>query len=428
MADNGTKASSDSPVIAALKGLPQAHVKPISGEASVNEKSGYVGELVTYSALDNALSDVADAVEAQNPSGVLIVEDRALLHSSWAWESISSEVGRLGQNLDQLRESIAAFDAPPVVQYDAYNFVAPTAAIALVPAVAGLISAAGAAPSLLGAVADVVGMFRTEYATAGRSMSPQGTPVVVEMSRLLRSRNVVNAVDGFMLTKNSKILADIESLRQVRADLDQDLSQHRQAVLLDQAKVDATRPEVEAFRAAVIKAASAETLSEQLSKHYREAEQRLVAAQRAVAARSALIGHADKILASLEAFLVGISTAAKEGGDPPLLAALLREALFTPRGDEPPMSHVLFVSLDSIGLDIVDAGKRLKTDEEQMFVGGLQVSYLLLDVRSGVTTESRTIRRISQARFNQETGQLTEHWTTPVGGPGRREAEVRTGS
>ncbi|MCY1139002.1 hypothetical protein OWR29_13415 [Actinoplanes sp. Pm04-4] len=250
----------------------------------------------------------------------------------------------------------------------------------------------GAAPKVVGAVADVVGMFRTEYAMAGRSMSPQGTPVVAEMSRLLRSRDVPSVVDGFGLTRGSKLLAGIQDLREARMRVEEKLSTHRAAVRPTKADAvaDADRPEEEVD-----------------------------------IARAALVGYADKVLTAVDAFLLAISTAPKDGGDPPLLGALLREALYAA---QPDVSHVLFVSLDSIGVDIVDAAKRFGRDRWYSYFGGLQVSYLLLDASSGTTVSAGTVRRLGHARFDLETGDLSEHWTKPVGGPGRAEYEVKDGS
>jgi hypothetical protein len=437
MADDSTKAPPDAPVIAALKGLPQAQVKPISGEASVSEKSGYVAELIAYAALDNALSDVAQVVESEEPTGVLIVEDRALLHSTFAYQSIAGEVTRLCQELKELLAAVAPTAAPSEDAGDAGD-VAPLmigASVAGVgmlaaPLAAGLISTLGAAPSLLGVAADVVGMFRTEYAMAGRSMSPQGTPVVAEMSRLLsrRTNAIPSTVDGFSLTDKSPLLAGIEELRSLRMAVEKDLSARRQAVLLGQVEIDAARAEIEVFRAAVVKAATADGVTSDLDARHQAAERRLAGAHRAMIPASSLVGYADKVLTAVDAFLVGVCTATKDGGDPPLLGALLREALFVEGDAEPRVSHVLFVSLDSIGVDVVDAAKRFGRNEWYSYFGGLQVSYLLLEGRSGTTVGSGTVRRLGHARFNVETGELSDHWTKPIGGPGRRESEVKDAS
>jgi hypothetical protein len=191
-------------------------------------------ELVAYSTLDEAVSNIAVTVQRLNLARVLIVEDRALLHSSWGYQWISTE---LAQQTDALKGTLTVLSPQAATEEPVGGAMVGAAgdetergliaSVAVPAALSAGISLIGAVPKLVGAVVDVVGMFRTNYSLAGRVMTPQGTPLVAEVARALHNRRVKTLVDGFHLAAESPLLARVAEAQRLRWEVNLAVSEKR---------------------------------------------------------------------------------------------------------------------------------------------------------------------------------------------------------
>lgn len=396
-------------------------LEPLTGKASVDEKSGYVGELVAYAALDDALTHVVNRVHAAGPTGVLVVEDRALLTSCWSYAAIDGETTRLTGAVREVAELVTG--AEPAAADDGH----PRRLLALAPLVPLLTAAVtglGALPKVAGVAADLAGMFRTEYSFAGRSMSPQGTPVVAETARLLRGRGVRVFVDGFRVPRQSPLLHRVGDLRAAVHDLRVAAVPLRASAAAAAAAVTTAEAAATAARTAFLEAAAAGPVPKALTTAQTTAAQTLARAQERAAAPQALVALVDTVAAAADAFVAAVTAAGPQGEAPPLAAAQLREHLMADDAATRTVSHVLFVSLDSVGAETAVREKRFGPDDVTFVVGGLQVSFLLLDVEQDEVVDGGSHRRLGTARFDPARPGLLDHTTTPVGGPGVTASEV----
>ena len=95
-----------------------------------------------------------------------------------------------------------------------------------------------------------------------------------------------------------------------------------------------------------------------------------------------------------------------DSGASPLIAAVFRECLHLTE-DRP--SHVLFVSLDSIGAETGTPAAQLGKTSTLEFIGGLQCSYLLYDVASEAVVAAGVERKLRQLTHDLKSGkQLTK--------------------
>lgn len=395
-----TKPTAAESLATALKDLPASELKPVSGAVSVDgDADAHLADLVTYSGLDNAVSAVGRIMRELKPTGVLIVEDRALLHSSWSYQWISAELGRHADLLARAQEALEEGERSVHEEYQR---------TAVAPVVGAVI---GAVPKVVGAVADVVGMFRTNYTLAGRVMTPEGTPLVAEVARALRLAEVPTvAVDGFRTASGSALLDQLVAAQRARWELGAAAVDVRARVDRRQAELKRLEAELAATLASCLKVAEQDKSTAALDERLAKVRASVASSELAVAPDARLVAWVDGVIAAFDAFLVEIGTV-RDGGQPGLVAALLREQLFV----EPGISHVLFVSIDYAGSLTASHETRLGPKDKVTWVGGLQLSHLALDVRKGTLVSSGTTQVVSRVAYNVETGELDGHNTAELG-------------
>ena len=123
----------------------------------------------------------------------------------------------------------------------------------------------------------------------------------------------------------------------------------------------------------------------------------------------ATLSVVDAAVADYDAFETAIRTS-PSGERSPLLSALARELLHRTNGP----SHVLFVSVDSVGADVAAPQSQLAPTDHVRYFGGMQVSYLLYDVRKGKLVAAEVERRLASAKLDLKTGQLTPAATSEL--------------
>ena len=107
---------------------------------------------------------------------------------------------------------------------------------------------------------------------------------------------------------------------------------------------------------------------------------------------------ASAVAARFDTFATTVTAVPSGGGYAPLIGAALRERL---RGDAP-LTHVLFLSVDTAGAETVTIRGLFR--QKARFVGGLHVSYLVLGVKEKKVVAAGTASRIRQVNYKLGSG------------------------
>jgi hypothetical protein len=107
---------------------------------------------------------------------------------------------------------------------------------------------------------------------------------------------------------------------------------------------------------------------------------------------------ATAALTRFDAFVTSV-TQAPAAGDPPLIAAAVRERL---HADANGYTHVLCVGVESAGGETLTRSGIVRTTVR--FVGGAQVSYLLWDVAQGRLVAANTAPVLGESEFSLRKG------------------------
>ena len=110
--------------------------------------------------------------------------------------------------------------------------------------------------------------------------------------------------------------------------------------------------------------------------------------------------HADVADAALARF-DDFSTAATTGATPPLVAAALRERL---HGNDRAYTHVLFVGVEGSGAETITKKGLFRRSGQVGFVGGCEVSFLLLDLESGNVAAAGAVPLVGHLHYDLATG------------------------
>ena len=168
----------------------EAQAKPREGAIALDAKAGYIATIVAYRAMLRQADLIADSINDLNLSDARIMlvntpefaaGDIALRQVSTQFEAWQAELERLNKLVTGLTRAKA----------DDERLAAPAFLVAALPMVAGAI-ASGVSPAALlpllagtiGATADLIGYFKTDYALSGRDVSVGDTAV-----RARRRRN-----------------------------------------------------------------------------------------------------------------------------------------------------------------------------------------------------------------------------------------------
>src|SRR5438094_1447123 len=156
--------------VAAL--LPTSDLKPLEGQVTVGEKVGLIGDLIAHSLLGKAAKTIAEQVNEHitDTSTVLVIEDRLLAGTDWPFALISRELDHQERIISHTSETLRRRNRPKAAVGET---------LLALPIIASL-------PTIVGAAAAVVGMFRSDYSIANRDVTVGTTPLVAAMVRELR--------------------------------------------------------------------------------------------------------------------------------------------------------------------------------------------------------------------------------------------------
>ncbi|MFF1868229.1 hypothetical protein [Kitasatospora herbaricolor] len=366
--------------------LPESSVKPLEGRVDVGEKSGFVAELLAHAVLDRAAGEIVEAL----PDGarVLVIEDRNLLASDWPYVVVG----------DQLEH---------------HQWALARAQTALSPQLQEGLQAVGVAaavPAIVAAGAGLVGLLRTDYALTGRPVTMSSPALVAAVAHRIAARpgNTV-AVDGFMLARRSTLLAGFkEACQRQLAVQDAKTDLEETMIVPRQESIKEVVADIDAAGEARLKA-----IEEGTSTSLIDAELGSLRASRAVlqAELASLKARARKAQTALDEFekFAASVTAAPDNGYPPLIAAAARECLHL--GTDQQVTHVLYVDAGTAGSETIT--RRSLWATRLMFVGGCQVSYLLLEIATDKTTGG-TKSWMAQAPYKLGDNQLGPVVVTPL--------------
>ncbi|PWJ26368.1 hypothetical protein ATK17_2525 [Branchiibius hedensis] len=386
-----------------LKSLPDAQTKPLAGATTLKDGAGYPGELVALSQLNDAVSSVVTALRDLKVSQVLVVEDRALLDSDAPYLTLTRQFEAAGAQLTDATQLVEEFESPSG-EVRSKSIGTGAAQIALT----GL----GAAPKVVGEFADVVGLFRTSYTVAARTVSATGTPLVAEVAKAV-TRNlpgVALRVDAFTATPDPQDSALMQQWVQLQTARDE-LARATVSLQARTAALTAAHDRLEGDRstyvAAVVDAVKAGRPVDAAQALVADVDEKLVAAGPEAQRAKAVLDYAQDTLTSVGTLLTTAVTA-PPGGRAPLQAAIAREPLHTAAG------HVLFVSLDSIGADVITPASQLAKSDFARYAGGLQVSWMVYDVARRAVVAANVKRQLGVATLDLSSGRVTINASTEL--------------
>lgn len=334
-----------------LAQLPTSETKPLEGKVDVGAGVGLVSQLLAYKLLGFAAAAVAkvvrESVEHEGAGGarLLIVEDRSLVANDWPYEMIRRQLdghaAMLKLAVQQLETAVGPLE--PRADRETTTLRKSVGALA-----GGGVALATVLTAMVGAVAGLAGMFRTDYVISSRDVNMGRTPLVAAVAQRLLEAGappIEVDVDQFRLLKDSRIIKSFWDARKDRMELE----------LLNT------------------------KLKERLLSHEKPPE--------GASATSGLAAYADAVMTQFDGFTTGAATATKEGAYAPLVAAALHERL---HGDpecegsvraNPTLTHVLYVGIEGQGGETVTRKSLFGRSDVVDYMGGGEVSYLLLDVR-----------------------------------------------
>ncbi|MGY4771797.1 hypothetical protein ACXC9Q_33250 [Kribbella sp. CWNU-51] len=428
-------AAAKTPSVASM--LPTVTSAP-KGEVTVGEKAGAIGAWRAHRMVDRIAELIAGQLEGElklaKGTSVLVVDDRALLEGDWTARQVVSTLTRLHQRVSGLKEAIDSAKGDLGKGIDKYQQEesereeaerrtvdeerpgdrggwsreaetgAPTS---------GQPAAAGATPvgtnGVLGGAVDLLGLLRTDYAlTAGNVASTPTELVTLAAGHLARAGYKVEA-DLFTTVPGSPSLAKYGEIVGARNRLVQALSKL-------QAKLAPVEAELTAInrRIALIEqewaAAVADKEGKKTGEVLRPAGDLLaLQAQRRERVAGLVrnqVADAVKNLAEVDASIEAL-VKAPQGGQSPLFTAARRERLLGAAGGRRPISHVLYVNLDSLSADTVTRRSILGASGIVRFLTAANASWLLLSTTTGTIVAGRQELCSDMLTLSLATGRAT---------------------
>jgi hypothetical protein len=409
-------AAAQKATVAAL--LPSSDVKPLEGKVDVGTGVGLVAQLIGYQLLDEASARIAKAIARCGVKGadILVVEDRLLAGTDWVYEGIQHELAALAPALDQMLADLGPTElqraeiVPTVPQLRTELFMAPLglAAVAVSP--------------VIGAAASLLGMFKTDYSITSREVKIGTTPLVAAVANRLVEQKHNITVDQFSLIAGSRIVADFRSVHDKRDQVEQESIKLKYgSVLPADRRIEDLRAQMKDAWTELDKALSGETTGKHqiadLRSQLRAAKADLGEVESDSASARAKVAAAEALIARFDAFATAATTAPSTG-NPPLLSAALRERLHR-SGDDPKTSltHVLFVGIEGSAGETITRTSRFGRSGQVVYMGGAQVSYLVLEVKRNRLVAAGTESLLGHLQYDlkrQTAGPLTSVRLTPA--------------
>jgi hypothetical protein len=405
----------DKATVAAM--LPSSDVKPLEGQVDVGAGVGLVAQLIGYELLDEAAIRIAKAIARCGVKGadILVVEDRLLAANDWSYAGIQNALAALDSGLDQMLTELGRVQREATEPEGAQRPRQGAEAVAALPVVL-------AVPTLIGAAASLVGMFKTDYSITSREVKIGTTPLVAAVANRLLEQKQNVSVDQFALIAGSRIVAAFWKVQDKRNQVEQkSIMLKQQKVLPADRHIEDLRGQMKDVWTELDKALSGETTHKSqvaelgsrlasLKNDLRDEEEGSASARANVAAAEALIARFDTFATA--------ATTAPSGGNPPLLSAALRERLHQKeeRASASP-THVLYVGIEGSAGETITQKSLFGPSGQVGYMGGAQVSYLLLEVKTNRLQAAGTESLLGHLQYDlkhKTAGPLTSLRLKPV--------------
>jgi hypothetical protein len=256
-------------------------------------------------------------------------------------------------------------------------------------------------------------MFRSDYSFTSRDVTIGTTPLVAAVTGelLKEGKKVVNR--DFELVTGSRLLSRFWDAWRKRAELERrkTLVSARLLAPADQ-RIESLRAQWTAAQASLDKllatkdGASPEALEEEIAR-LRTA---VNAEQDAVANIRGPVTAAESAIARFNEFATAVTTTADGAAYPPLVAAAIQERLR--RGDAR-ITHVLYVGLEADGGEAIRR-RNIFLGPRLAYLGGVQLSHLLLDVNKRLTTAGGTQSLLGRVRYELFDDSLSQRKVTTI--------------
>lgn len=406
---------------------PATDFKPLEGTVDIGEKVGVMADLLAHSVLRKGARSVVGDLHRELPAGarVLVVEDRALLAADWPYrivaEPLTHHFHALCSIVRQIHDAVTGLaakgtEAPQPAPHPSQTEFSENLHISYlqtwgmreltVAGVAGLGAAglglAGMGPATLGVagasalvgnLATLVGMFKTDYSVANRDVTIGGTTLVAAIVQELRSAppGTQVSVENFRTLQDSALLRRFYgawSLRGALKSLQEQLSDDHDLAYED--KLQETRwaerkDAASAYTQALAQVTEPAVLAG-LEARLEALDAEIRTSVRQMRPVRSLVATASEVGANFDAFATAVTTPPKEGAYSPLVAAVLRERLHTESGP----THVLFVAAEAAGGEVITKHSAFGGSGDMGFLGGCQVSWLLYDIKQDATVAGGT--------------------------------------
>ena len=373
--------------------LPPSDVKPLEGKVDVGAGVGLVGQLVAYQLLGDAAATIVGVFRkgGVKQANVLVVEDRLLVGTDWAYVTVRRQLGFQKKAIDDMLTELT----PPQPGQPSGGFTAT------------LLPAAVAAPAVIGAAATLLGMFRTDYSITSRDVKIGTTPLIAAVANKLLDDDHQVSVDYFSLVADAAIARDFFGVQAKRNELAQkNLSLKISNVLPADRRIEDLRAEMKDVWSALDKALTGEAKgtaqTEELRKRLETLKSTLAETEIESAPDRAKNSRAEAVIAQFDAFATAVTTATGTG-NPPLLMAALREGLHVPEDQSSTQarySHVLFVGVEGGAAETITRRSLFRSSGQVGYMGGLQVSYLLHDVVQNRTVAGGTESLLAHLKYD----------------------------
>jgi hypothetical protein len=378
-----------------LPGAPA--LKPLEGQVTEKD-SGVLAEQVAYAMLGRAGEDMAKELGLSGNDVVLVVADRNVVDSDWAYRAITTEMNQLRAEVAAIKPLLSALEPPPVATAERPergqegrllpDLSQVTFGVAAAPALPVL----AALPAIVGAAADIAGYFASDYTLTGRTFQAKEDPLIAAAARAILSSGAKVVLDGFgTVPATSAVLQHFDDLGTATWGLQRARIQTEHRVVtawkaeVERRKVRHTSSE-EALAAAkgttppdTSAVASARRERDESLQDLRVAEVELAEATNAVEAAKALETRVDAFRAA--ATKPPVTTPPEKGGLPPLGAAAVRARLHEPSDTK--ITHLLHISIASSGGETQIRRSRFRSPIIR-YVGVCTVTAFLADVEGNL--------------------------------------------
>lgn len=215
--NQGNDPSAGQPATGTSSSLPDPTTKPLEGKVET-EKSGYASELVAYRVIDHLGLVIANRVETaltnDESARILLVDDLDYTTGGLALAEINTQASFIRSAFEEREtahnELLDPAEAPTsALPSLTMHLIAPAGVVGLVTTAALFLPQI---PKAVGAVADLLAYFRSNYKVSGWEMSVSKQALLSSTAGNLASRGLVTFIPGFYAVGDSPLLNTLTDL------------------------------------------------------------------------------------------------------------------------------------------------------------------------------------------------------------------------